>query len=82
MWEHKGGLGLWQQWVNSDTGEKSLHEHTPKLVKEWCADHTFLANAEIPKNRLISCIVCGQEVRFVVGFHELVDGKIRLRKKS
>ncbi len=60
---------LWRNEVNPHTGENSLRIHELKPVKQWCGRHTF--SQEIPTNRLIKCLDCGQEVRFVLGLHKL-----------
>lgn len=80
MWEYKSGSGRWANYVNSQTGEESIKKHTPLLVKEWCAIHRY--TPDIPKNRIKECLVCGQETTFIVGIHEIVDGKIINRAKK
>lgn len=75
MWEYKDGAGIWTKYVNEETGEESVKEHRLKVVKTWCADHRF-EGEQIPTNRMLTCADCGQEVLFVVGRDELVDGRI------
>jgi len=74
--------GMWEDVVNPRTGEHSLKIHTLKLVKEWCAfsDHEF--DSFIPKDRKITCNKCGQEITFVVGYHELKDGHLSIRPQK
>lgn len=78
MWDYVDGDGLWKRYRNTVTGEQSIKEHELKIAKTWCATHRF--SSDIPRNRIISCLDCGQEIRFVVGYHDLVDGKLVLRK--
>lgn len=60
---------LWRNEVDPRTGEQSLKTHELKTVKQWCGNHTF--TQDIPRNRIIKCVDCGQEVRFVLGLHKL-----------
>lgn len=75
--ENKAGdspnKGLWNVYVNTQTNESSYQEHTPKLVKQWCAkgQHNYLI-VNMSK-RLAECSVCGQERNFIVGKHT-IDG--------
>lgn len=80
MWEYKSGSGRWKNYVNPETGEQSIKEHAPRLVKTWCSEHRF--DNKIPANRVIECLDCGQEVTFVVGRHILKDGRIKLNKRT
>ena len=67
---------LWKDEINPETGEHSLHIHELKPVKQWCAFEQHLFQPDIPQNRKIHCMVCGQEVTFVVGYHQLIDGHL------
>ena len=67
MWEHKTGNGRWKNYVNSETGEQSIKNHELKLVKTWCAEHRL--PEIVPANRLVNCLDCGQEVKYIVGIH-------------
>jgi len=74
MWQVKDGSGIWTNYVNPDTGEESVKEHELKVVKQWCAEHRF--SGEIPANRMITCLDCGQEVLFVVGRDRMENGRV------
>jgi hypothetical protein len=78
-WDYVDGSGLWQRYKNSQTGEESIKEHKPRVVKQWCGQHEY--SGDIPRNRIIECIHCGQETTFIVGLHEFIDGKLILRKR-
>jgi hypothetical protein len=79
VWEYVDGQGIWQKWKNSVTGEESIELHTPKVVQQWCGHHEF--DNSIPKDRILTCKKCGQEVLFIVGYHELKDGRLVVRKR-
>lgn len=80
MWDYVDGRGLWKKYKNTVTGEESIELHEPKVVKQWCPEHEF--GDKIPPNRIIECKKCGQEVLFVVGYHELKNGKLTVRAKN
>lgn len=80
MWEYVDGSGIWQRWKNDTTGEESIKEHEVKVVKTWCADKQHIYDNSIPANRIITCKKCGQEAKFIVGIHELDNGKLITRK--
>lgn len=73
-----GGSGIWTEYENTDTGERSIKSHAVKPVKQWCAKnaHDFII-ADIGK-RLAVCSLCGQEVTFVVGKHTIDGNKVLL----
>ena len=71
--EYHGGEGIWQNWENKTTGEKSLKLHKPKVVKKWCAENNHYW--EIVKNGVARCKKCGMERGFVLGLHKIQDGK-------
>jgi len=79
MWKYKGGKGIWKQYENTETGEKSIKEHELKKVKQWCSakDHNFVIK-DI-KKRLAECSICGQEMRFIVGKHKIENNKVILQ---
>jgi len=79
MWEHIDGDGLWKRLKNSETGEESIKVHSPRVVFT-CTEHEF--SNDIPPSRKISCIKCGQEITFVVGHHELKNGKLHIHPKN
>lgn len=74
-WEHSSGEGIWSDYVN-EKGEHSLKEHKPKVVGQYCNPEKHIYLPDIPADRLIRCITCGQERNFVMGFHKIVDGKL------
>jgi uncharacterized protein (UPF0248 family) len=78
MWEYVDGKGLWKRYRNQETGEESIELHEPKVVKTWCPVHQF--DDDIPRNRILTCNKCGQEVLYIAGYHELRDGKLIVRK--
>lgn len=77
MWTYVDGTGLWQKYKNEETGEESLKEHTLKNVYTGCAKHRI--NPEIPRDRQVVCLDCGQQFTFVVGYHLLKDGYLHTR---
>lgn len=80
MWEKKGGEGLWEEWVNTKTGESSIKQHTPKVVWKSCnqSDHKF----QLTGNREATCEKCGFIRLLIIGQEIFQDGKItKLSKK-
>jgi Zn finger protein HypA/HybF involved in hydrogenase expression len=73
-WDKVGGTGLWQEYENQDTGEKSIKEHKLKLVKQWCAkgqhDYTITGNREA------TCSKCDSQKPFIVGKHTITGNKV------
>lgn len=71
--------GMWEDVVNPRTGEHSLKTHELKVVKEWCpeSDHVFVDH--IPRNRVITCKRCGVERNFIVGKHQIKNGRLSIR---
>lgn len=76
---HLGGTGLWQNWKNTKTGEQSLRLHTPKVVKQWCAEEDHYFEQKHPQKRIAICKHCKMERPFVLGRDRLVDGKFLKR---
>lgn len=72
-WKKTGGEGLWTEYENEDTGEKSLKTHKPKLVKQWCAKGKHKYIITDIKKRIAVCELCDAEKGFVVGIHP-IDG--------
>lgn len=75
-WEYKDGSGLWQEYVNKQTGESSLKEHKLKVVTKWCHQKKCIWRHSDEDYRTLVCKKCGRERPFVVGLHKLVKGKI------
>lgn len=61
--------GLWVESVDPITGESSLRTHTPRKIWQRCTSCIY--DTFIPPSREISCLVCGQSVRFIVGMHRI-----------
>lgn len=77
-WQKIKGSGIWTEYENERTGEKSLHTHTPKVVKQWCpkGQHDYrIINAA---KRLAVCSKCQHEIQFVVGKHQIKDDQVIL----
>lgn len=66
---------LWKEEVNPHTGKSSLQNHTVRVVQVWCKpkEHYFDQSDDI---RLATCTKCGYSVPFVIGYHEIKDGKL------
>jgi hypothetical protein len=79
-WDYVDGSGIWKRYKNSVTGEDSIKEHEPRVVKQWCLSHTIAG--DIPATRLVRCADCGQEIKYVVGYHQLTNGKLSVRNES
>ena len=66
MWKktHKDERGVWNDYVNEETGEHSLKEHKPKIVWKGCEQgkHEFEING-----RELRCVKCGFTTSFVLG---------------
>lgn len=77
-WKKISGKGLWTNYKNSDTGEESIKEHMPKVVKTWCIppEHNFIIK-DMGK-RLAVCSKCQKEFTFVVGRDKIKDNKVLL----
>lgn len=76
MWELKGGQGIWEELVNSDTGESSIRTHDLKTIRVFCKpeDHYFVPVT--PESRECICSKCGQGAYYVLGAQFIVNGKI------
>lgn len=75
-WEHVRGTGLWAEYVNKQTGESSLKEHTLKTVWTSCPAGDCYFELVDSGRRECVCNKCGSIKTFVVGISKLVDGKI------
>lgn len=67
-------MNIWDETKHPITGESSLKEIKPKLIKSYCKDHYFEINY---KTREAVCRNCGISSKFIVGKHKLEDGKIK-----
>lgn len=77
MWEkaNKDEKGVWNEYVNTLTGESSIKEHKPKVVWKSCKkfeDHNF----EVTGNREWTCTKCNFKFIPIIGIHKLENGKI------
>lgn len=68
--------GIWTEYENTKTGEKSLKTHTPKIVKQWCADtqHYFMI-VDMGK-RVAECKKCKKETTFIVGKDDIEGDRV------
>ncbi len=66
---------LWTETIDPESGRSSLQNHTVRLVQTWCkpVDHFFDQSEDV---RLASCTKCGYSVPFVIGYHQIKDGKL------
>jgi hypothetical protein len=77
MWEkvNKDEKGVWNEYVNTLTGESSIKEHKPKVV--WKSCKKFEAhNFEVTGNREWTCTKCNFKFIPIIGIHKLENGKI------
>lgn len=77
MWEkvNKDEKGVWNEYRNVLTGERSIKEHKPKVVWQSCKkfkDHNFIVTG----NREWSCTKCDFKFTPIIGIHSLKNGKI------
>lgn len=80
MLKFKGGEGIWKRYVDEESGRDSYAEHIPKVVKQWCPeDGCYFIKTEDP--RIVVCKRCGLERNFIIGFHQIKDGKLLISKK-
>jgi hypothetical protein len=77
-WTKKGGKGLWSEYVNEQTGETSIEEHQPKVIKTWCPNGKHDFRVVDMNKRLAVCSKCDQEINFIIGKHEVKDGKVTI----
>lgn len=75
-WEYKAGTGRWQEYVNPETKESSIKEHTLKTVWESCPPKECCWNLTDSPKRELTCMKCGAKTTFIVGLQKLVDGKL------
>lgn len=70
------GKGIWTNWEDQRTGEKSLKEHELKVVKTWCPKGTHSYQIKDSSKRIALCTKCKQTRRFVLGKHEIKDNLV------
>lgn len=75
-YEFRGGKGLWQEYVNTDTNESSIALHTPKEIQTFCkpSDHNFKQISST--TREVVCSKCGMITTYILGLQKLQGGKI------
>lgn len=78
MWKFKGGSGIWKEYVNSETNESSIKEIKTKVIKRFCKNHHFEISSA--NKREITCTECGLVSNYILGFHEIIDGKLVEKK--
>lgn len=76
MWEkvNEDDKGLWNEYVNDQTGESSIKEH--KLKKVWTSCKEDEHEYELTADREVTCKKCGYVKNFIVGFEKFENGKI------
>jgi hypothetical protein len=68
IWQQKGpDKKIWTEYVNDDTGESSIKDHTLKVVKQWCAKDTHNYKITDASKRIAVCTKCDHETTFIVG---------------
>ena len=75
-WEYKQGTGIWQEWTNSETGESSISDITPKVTNTFCKQNNHYFETVSPSSRDLVCKKCGQGSYYVLGLQSLKDGKV------
>jgi hypothetical protein len=73
-----GGEGIWSEYTNDETGEKSLKTHELKLVKLWCDKSNHVFRVRDMGKRLAVCDKCGQELNLIVGVHKIDEDIVTL----
>lgn len=65
---------LWTETVDQ-AGRSSLSNHTVRVVQTWCkaSEHYFDQSDDV---RLATCRKCGYSVPFVIGYHQIKEGKL------
>ncbi len=68
-------MNLWEETKDPVSGKSSLSEHTPRVIATYCKedDHYFEVDFKL---REATCRKCGIKSKFIVGRHELKDGKL------
>lgn len=68
-------VDLFKEEIDPRTGRSSLQNHTVRVVQTWCkpSDHYFDQSEDV---RLATCTKCGYSVPFVIGLHQIKDGKL------
>lgn len=79
---HPKDRGLWDEYIDEQTGESSYIEHEPKIVLQQC--HISNHDLEVldMKKRLSLCKKCKAEIPFIVGRDEIVENSVFLKSKK
>lgn len=67
--------GLWND-VTDEQGNHSLSTHTPKLIAKFCRQEDHYWEAKSPGSRELKCKECGMESYYVLGYQQLINGKV------
>lgn len=70
----KGDKPIWDKYVNTQTGESSYEEITPRLIQTGDGCKHFFERIDTAGN--IQCIHCTTGTRIITGVHNLVDGQV------
>lgn len=69
------GSPLWRETINPVTGESSLKTHEAKLIWTGCIPgECIVKKTDNPRD--VVCEKCGQHYNFIIGFHEIKNGKL------
>jgi len=83
MWQQKGeDKGRWTEYINANTGESSIKEHTLKTLWKSCKPDDHYWEVSLANPRELVCKHCKGIQTYVLGFHQVIDGKIVERKQS
>jgi len=76
LWKlvEKGDKPIWNKYVNTQTGESSYQEITPRVIQsgDGC-NHNY---QRVDENGNVQCVKCFTGTRIVTGIHDLQGGKI------
>ena len=77
MWEriNEDERGIWNEYKNDVTGERSIKEHKLRVVWRSCKnfkEHDF----KVTGNREWTCSKCSFVFIPIIGIHSLKDGKV------
>jgi hypothetical protein len=71
---------LWQETIDPITGKSSLQTHEVKTLKVGCKEneHNFVFSGGSLREAV--CSKCQLISSFILGYHDIKDGKIVVRK--